>query len=158
MSAAALFSVSDVDPSIPTTLAGIDQIVADWVSWQLEMPTGCFDPCAGVGVTLLGEMIAGVVFNNYHRFPEGATMEASVASISPRWATRPVLRSIFSYPFKQMGVTRLQVCAKKSAKQVRKFDERLGFKMEGVARRLWMGKHDAVVLSMTPEECRWIDG
>lgn len=158
-SAATLFSLPDhIDLDTPTTLGGVDQIVGDWVAQQLGLPVGCFDPCAGVGVTLHGQMVAGVVFNNYRPYPHGAIIDASIAATTAKWATRQVLRDFFSYPFLQMEATRLQVACRKSNKHARRFVVRLGFRMEGVARRLWDGKHDAAVYSMTPEECRWIDG
>lgn len=120
------------------------------------MHQGAFGDCAAAGIICKGRMIAGVVYNNYHKHPNGATIEASIAAVSPRWATRPVLDSIFRYPFVQMKVTRLQVTCKKSNKRARHFVSRLGFKMEGVARRLWGGQSDAVVYSMFPEECKWL--
>lgn len=154
---ATLFSLPlGVDPTKPTTVSGIDQIVADWVAVQLEMPRGSFGPCAAIGVVLQGNLVAGVVFNNYHPHPEGATLEASIAATTPCWANRSVLRDFFSYPFVQKRATRLGVSCRKSNKHARKFVTRLGFRMEGVARRLWDGKHDAVVYSMTPEECKWL--
>ena len=153
MSAALSFS-DDIDPKVPATLWGIDQYVAEWIAYQLGVPD--LGPCAGIGVTLGGELIAGVAFNNYRPYSDGVTLEASIAAISPRWATRSVLRDFFSYPFVQVGATRLGVSCRKSNKHARKFVTRLGFRMEGVARRLWDGKHDAVVYSMLPEECRWL--
>lgn len=151
-----LFSVpSDVDPDIPTTVDGIDQIVAAWVATQLDMPAERFGQCAAIGIVHRGQLVAGVVYNWYRRYEEGAVMEASIAAATPKWATRQVLGAIFAYPFQQMQVTRLQVTCRKSNKHARKFVARLGFKMDGVARRLWDGKHDAVVYSMIPEENRW---
>lgn len=133
---------------------GIDEIVARWVAEQLDIPS--FGPSTALGVTLQGDLVAGVVFNNYHPYPTGSTIEASIAAANPQWATRAVLRDFFSYPFIQMGVSRLGVSCRKSNKHARKFVTRLGFKMEGVARRLWDGQTDAVVYSMLPEECRWL--
>lgn len=148
--------IDEVDPDMPTSLAGIDAVVADWVAEQLGMPPGVFDPCAGIGVTLRGKMVAGVVFNNYRPSAEGATIDASIAATTARWATRRVLHDFFAYPFLQLGATRLGVSCRKSNKHARRFVQRLGFKMEGVGRRLWDGRHDAVVYSMLPEECRWL--
>lgn len=158
MSAAASFSLPDIDPSIPTTIGGVDKIVGDWVAQQLGLPAGSLDPCAGIGVAYRDRLIAGVAFNNYRPYPDGGVIDASIAATTPRWATRQVLRDFFSYPFIQSGVTRLQVSCRKSNKHARKFVTRLGFRMEGVGRRMWDGKHDAAVYSMMPEECRWIDG
>lgn len=154
--AATLFSLpSTVDPDIPTSVSGIDHIVAVWVAEKLGMPVEQFGACSGMGVVYQGKLIAGVVYNNFHRYEKGGVIEGSIASSVPRWATRKVLKDIFSYPFEQMKVTRFQVVCKKSNKHGRRFVARLGFKMEGVVRCLWNGKSDAVLYSMLPSENRW---
>ena len=147
-----------VDLEVPTTVSGMDRIVAPWVAARIGLPAESFDPCTCIGVVLGGKLVAGVVFNNYHPYPQGAVIEASIAASTPRWCTRTVLRDCFSYPFVQLGVTRMQVTCLKSNKHGRKFVEKLGFKIEGVARRMWSGAHDAAVYSMLPQECRWTNG
>ncbi len=155
LSAATSFNIPNhVDPDCPTTVFGIDEIVAAWVAKRLDIPT--FGPSTALGVVRQDRLIAGVVFNNYHQYPSGATIEASIAAIDPHWATRAVLRNFFSYPFLQMNVGRLGVTCRKSNKHARKFVTRLGFKLEGIARRLWDGKQDAAVYSMLAEECKWL--
>ena len=156
LNAAPLFSLpATVDPGIPTSVSGIDHIVAAWVAEELGMPVERFGPCSAVGIVYRGQIIAGVVYNNYHCYAEGAVIEGSIASSTPLWATRKILKDIFAYPFEQMKATRFQVVCKKSNKHGRQFVVRLGFKMEGVARRLWNGKCDAVLYSMLPSENRW---
>lgn len=156
LNAATLFSLpATVDPGIPTSVSGIDAIVAAWVAEELGKPVERFGPCSAVGVVYQEQLVAGVVYNNYQRYVEGAVIEGSIAATNPKWATRKVLRDIFAYPFDQMKVTRFHVICKKSNKHARKFVIRLGFKMDGVARCLWEGKHDAVVYSMLPSENRW---
>lgn len=83
---------------------------------------------------------------------------ASIATRSPRWATRAVLREVFSYPFWQLGVERLETMCSRKEKDVRRFNERLGFVQEGCARRAWPHGGDGIVFSMMPWECKWLKG
>ena len=143
------------ESGVPLTLGGADPFVAAWVARQLEAEDG-FGPCAAIGVVLDGSLIAGVVYHDYRKMARGATMQASIATTTPRWATRRTLRDIFSYPFVQMQVARLWVCVGRKNRRSRSMVERLGFKMEGVARRAHDGAMDAMIYSMLPFECRWI--
>ena len=130
---------------------GLDELVAAWVSKQLpDAPD--FGKCTAIGVVDGNRMIAGVVYNNYH----GHMIEASIAAIDPRWCKRTILRAIFSYPFKQLGVTRLQVTIAKRNKRARRFVERLGFKFEGVGRKALPDGKDAAVYSILDNEVKWI--
>ena len=64
--------------------------------------------------------------------------------------TRRTLRYIFEYPFKQLGVSRLQAVTATTNHRCREFIERLGFKLEGFARKAHDGEQDAAVYSMLP--------
>lgn len=76
---------------------GQSDLVAAWVAEKIE---GCglgFGECQAIGVYGQNDLAAGVVFHNWS--PECGTIEASVAAITPRWATRTVLTEILHYPF-----------------------------------------------------------
>lgn len=55
-----------------------------------------------------GKMVAGLVFHNWN--PDTEVIEVSAAAVSPKWATRNVLRAALAYCFQtagcQMVVTR----------------------------------------------------
>ena len=148
--------IDEIDPAVPVSVHGIDAIVSEWVAAQLGMEPSAFAPSAAIGVVHDGGLIAGAVYHQYRPQKHGATVEASLASTSPRWCTRAVLKAMFAYPFVQLGATRLQVTCARKNRRARRLAERLGFRMEGVGRRLWDGKQDAIVYSMMPEECRWL--
>ena len=144
---------------LPVTMGGADSLVADWVAMKLGFPLGAFNPCTTLAVLIDGEVTAGVVYHGYYPYKDGGgRLEGGIASNDPRWCNRTVLRDIFRYPFVQLGVSRFSVTCAKSNKKARRFVQRLGFKMEGVGRRLWSADQDAVVYSMLPSECRWIGG
>ena len=144
------------DPMRPVPVGGADQFVAAWVARELDIDPSEFGPCSAMGVVLGGELVAGIVFNNYTIMRAGSSLEASIASTTPRWASRAILSDIFGYAFVQMRVTRLWAQTVKSNKRARRFLLRLGFKFEGVARRAYDGTRDSAVYSMLGHECRWI--
>ena len=144
-------------PGVPRGVLGADEQVIPWVERHLDLPEGHFKGAMAIGIALDGHPIAGVIYQYHKHWQTGlVTVEQSIATISPRWCTRPILFSIFNYPFTHLKAQRLQVACRKSNTKARNLVERLGFKMEGVARRGWDGKQNAVVYSMLPDECRWI--
>ena len=100
--------------------------------------------------------MAGVVYNNYHVLEHGKWCEISAASDHPRCLTREVLWVMFDYPFRQLGVSRLQAVCAVTNWRSRRLVSRLGFQLEGVTRRAHDGYEDALTYSMLPEECRWL--
>ena len=65
-------------------------------------------PAIGVSVLKDGKLAGAAVFNNYHVLHKGSWCEISVAIDDAECVSRRVLRQIFEYPFKQLGVNRLQ--------------------------------------------------
>ena len=132
-------------------LLGADEYVAEWVGQQVKIAD--FGKCTTMGfLDQRGELLAGVVFNNY-RAPN---IEATIATISPRWCSRSALRTIFSYPFLQLRCTRLTAITEVMNQPARAFLCRLGFREEGTLRKLFPGAIDGVVYGMLAEECHWI--
>ena len=144
-------------PGVPLTFAGADDVLVPWVASRMEFDPMDYGPCTALGVWLDGEIVFGVVYNEFRENPQGNLMSVSVAQSRPGWATRRTLRDMFRYPFEQMNVTRLWTMASRRNKRARKINERVGFRFEGVQRRGWDGKVDAFMYSMMPEECRWLE-
>lgn len=99
-----------------------------------------------------GPLIAGVVYNWYRQ----ANIEMTIASTSPRWCSRSVLRGLFWYPFEQMGLHRVTAVTEHTFQSTRAFLDRIGFRDEGIMRRAYRNGNDAVIYGMLREECRWI--
>lgn len=131
-------------------IAGHDVAVAEWVRRHFghEVEWG---PCAAVGIARDGELIAGVVFNNF-RWP---SIEASIASTRPDWASRRNLAAIFAYPFRQLDCRRVGALTEVTNQPVRAFLCRLGFRQEGICRDALVSG-DAVIFGMIRAECRWL--
>lgn len=143
--------------SRPFTISG--EPVIRWTAQQLGKHPEEFGYAEGIGVMLDGSaLICGVVFSEWRPMAGGGSMQATIAATSPRWATRNTLGRMFAYPFLQLGAHRLWVATSRKNKRARRTAERLGFKIEGVARRGWDAHTDAAVLAMLAHECKWIKG
>ena len=98
------------------------------------------------------DVLAVLLYGNYS--PEDVWMH--VASISPRWCTRAVLRGIFGYPFNQLRVRRVTALVAKSNKHCRQFIERLGFSHEGTHPESLPNGGATCSYGMTRKHCKWI--
>lgn len=134
---------------------GLDNMVASWVGEHIGKPQ--FGKFRSIGVEKDGVPIAGVVYNNYHEHNgKPISIEISCYAAEKIWATRQVLKELFTYPFLELKVQRAQVSIPVESTGVIKFNEKLGFKYEGTGRKAHFLGGDMVVLSMLREECRWI--
>jgi len=130
---------------------GHDAAVARWVQERAPHAQNGFRDFVAIGIEREGELVAGVVYNEYR----GHSIHASIASSTPRWASRGTLAGIFAYPFVQLNCRRITVYTGKTMIPVRQFLERLGFQQEGVVRE-GFDDDDCVIYGMLKEECQWI--
>lgn len=86
-----------------------------------------WEKCRSFGIVRGSELAAIIVYSEY-RHP---SIEASIWSATPRWATPPVLRALLQYPFLQLGVRRVTATTEEGNAAARRFLERLGFRHEG---------------------------
>jgi len=81
---------------------GRSQYVASFVARELGFTRG-FDACTAIG---FGDPIeAGIVYHNWN--PEAGLIELTAASRTRTWLNKANLKTIFEYPFSQLGC---QVC------------------------------------------------
>ncbi len=132
---------------------GHDALIADWVSARAPHAENGFEKFVAIGVEDGGIFVAGCVYNDYY---PGVSMHVSIASTSPKWCNRRVLKALFDYPFGQMKVKRLTAYTGSRMVSVRKFLERLGFRQEGIMRQ-GFADDDAVIYGMLKHECPWIE-
>ena len=107
---------------------------------------------AALGLVRGGELIAGVIYNNF----EAANVCAHIGAIDGRhWLTPAFLAAMFDYPFNQMRKRRITaLCAKKN-RIARKFTEHLGFQYEGCLKNYY-GADDLIVYGLLAEKCRYL--
>lgn len=107
---------------------------------------------SAIGLERGGELVAGVLFDNYN----GRSACMHVAAIpGKRWMTREYLRICFDYPFNQLKLQKLIGLVDSTNHDALSFDKHLGFIEEAVITDA--GQHgDLHILTMTPEQCRFL--
>lgn len=86
---------------LPSTTPVENAAVGAFVSRGLWGHPDGFRDFSSIGVFLHGRLVAGTVFHNYHA-SEGV-MELSSYSQNPRWLAKPVINTMFAFPFDVMG-------------------------------------------------------
>jgi len=120
-----------------------------------RLGVGNFGPCKTLAVSDGNEITAIIVYSKF----DGNQCEASIVSLKPTWATRPILAMIFAYPFHQLGCNRISVVCRADNKKAISLAERLGFVRETAEsglRGYCQDGADAHVLGLLKHECRWI--
>lgn len=129
----------------------VGQGVVDWVQARLKC---AFPPSVGIGWQEGGELIAGVVYNEFN----GVNICMHVAAVpGRRWLRREFLHTCFDYPFVQLGVQRITGFVGEGNEDARRFDEHLGFSLETTLE----GAHptgDMLVYVLWRDKCRWLKG
>lgn len=98
------------------------------------------------------KLIAGSIYNNYH---PGVDIQWTLASISPAWCSRRVLKEILGYPFFMMGdgknVKRISTVTSCANDRSLDAQRRVGFVREGILRD-GLCSGDAIIASLTKNE------
>lgn len=136
-------------------VTGHDSHFAKLVASKIKFMRGCeFDkPVSMAFINDSGDLLAVVVFHDFS--PQWKTIQMSCLINDPKVVTRSVLRTVFSYPFFQLGCKRVTTVAAKKHKKARALNKGLGFREEGTMRKA-LGIDDAVVYGMMFGECKWI--
>lgn len=137
---------------------GFDQELAVWAASLIPHMRGrTFGPCRSIGVMrgkdpedISVPMQAVVVFHEFHEYER--TCQVSIASRTPMWARREIIRTLFAYPFEQLNVNLLWSAMRQDNHRAIRFNEHLGFRRDGVLRHRFGHKQHAVVTSMTKSE------
>jgi RimJ/RimL family protein N-acetyltransferase len=112
-------------------LYGHTEYVRGWVKSKIAFLEGCdFGPSTALGVMDGQRLVAGVVFHGWQ--PMFRAIEISCAATSPRWAQRPIIAELLSYPFEQIGVDRVTCATAADDKRTRRFLEGIGMTLEGI--------------------------
>lgn len=130
-------------------LYGQEERLIPWVLARLPYMTVTPHAVAIGTVTDGGSGV--VVYDNYRQID----IEMTVVGQGD-WLSRTSLNAFFHYPFVQLQCQRVTAITDKKNKHARAFVEKVGFVLEGVARRGMFSGNDAIIYGMLPEECRWI--
>ena len=96
-------------------------------------------------------LLGGVIYQGY----TGASIGIHMAGFDPHWASKDMLWVSFHYPFVQLGCKKLFAQVPAYNERALEIDRKLGFKEETRVRDVFPSG-DLVVLSMIPDECRWL--
>jgi RimJ/RimL family protein N-acetyltransferase len=136
---------------VKTILEGHEREVAEWIADRcphLELVT----PYTAIGLVSGGELIAGVMYDNYTRI--GIEMHARVDKGA---LTRLFVSEAFGYPFLQLNVRRVGARVPATNAASRGLVEHLGFVLEGTIRQILKGGEDLIIYGMLESECRWLE-
>ena len=133
---------------------GHDDEVANWIVSHLKGDEVAEDykPFVCLGIEHKGELIGGIIYNNYRK----NDIQLTMATTTPKWATKKNIREILAYPFVQLKCNRVTAAIAKPNKKARKLVEGVGFKLEGVIRMGMSDEKDACVYGMLARECKWL--
>ena len=133
-----------------------------WVAMRLGLGAAAFPNTIG-SVALEdenGQIYAAVIYTNYEHWDDtGLSMcWASIAALpGVYWATPRFIKAILSYPFEILGVCVLRTQCRRRNKEARRFNDKIGMTLTGVARRSWDGKQDTAHYDMLPHEAaKWL--
>lgn len=119
--------------------------VAAWVAQRIPGLQRGFGPCAAIGLEdSTGNAIAGFVFHDLQQWPDGDTMQLSLASDSPVWlrARKSVGKAILLHPFYTQGVWKLWTAIPHVNERTERLGKTFGFKNEATLKdQFGMGKH-----------------
>ena len=121
--------------------------------WVAERTGGMYFDGSGHGVGWLknGELVAGVLFDNF----TGKSVQMHVAAVGKNWLVGEFLRFCFRYPFDQMKVRKVIGLVDSTNADALRFDLHLGFHQEAVIKDA--GKSgDIIILTMTRDQCRFL--
>lgn len=132
--------------------------VAHWVAPRV----GIADPVAfgafsAIGIGVGSRPIAGFVFSDLRVSQHGNDVRVTVAAEpGTRWARQQVLRYLFDYVFNQLGCARATFIIREGNERAERVSKKLGFRKEGVVRRGWDGKTNALIYGLLKTECRYL--
>jgi RimJ/RimL family protein N-acetyltransferase len=151
-------SVPIIEKITPQLDLIIDARVSQWVAAHIPGLDNAndFGPHTSLGIGMNGEIIAGMVYNNWH--PGYKSVELAMAATRPDWARRATISKLLGYPFLQLGVQRVTTLIRASNDRALRLNAGLGFVREGVIRQGY-GDEDMIVMGLLRSDAeKWIRG
>lgn len=133
-------------------IAGQDHRVGPWVQ-AIAGIDWIPDLSSTIGLVRRGKLVAGCVYEGFN----GVNVNMHIASDgSGKWLDREFLWYAFYYPFEQLGVKRVTGLVAASNQAARRFDEHLGFVLEGTLKDAHPDG-DLLIYRMFKADCRWLN-
>jgi RimJ/RimL family protein N-acetyltransferase len=126
--------------------------VGNWVSAQIDNGIGSWGDFYAMGVEKNGELVAGVVVNEYN----GSNAACHIAVTKPGKYLIEFFGYVADYAFNHCKLRRLTGAVPSNNQKALAFDKHLGFQEEFVMKKAARDGHDLHILVLWPENCRWL--
>lgn len=120
----------------------------------LDLEPDTFGPCLAVGIVRDNSLVAGLVYHDWR--PRQGDVQMTIASRSPRWASRGVLRWVLQYPFVELECRRISLTVRADNTRSQRLVTGLGFVEEGRRREFFAPGVDCIEYGLMREE--WASG
>lgn len=130
-----------------------DETVVNYVAKGLKDDIREYLPCLGLAIYEDTKLIGGVLINDIR--PERDCW-LTIYTESPKWATKQVLKYVFTVVFVTIGAKRCSVFVSESNQKSHNMCLRLGFKDEGLLREYRDNGENCYVMGMLKQECIWL--
>jgi len=138
-----------------------DPLVANWVCQRMqeigeEITPRELAPCVALGIVKDGDKpVAGAVFNGFREMPYGNDMRVIFAA-QPTGGVKKIdiISPLLNYVFNKAQCERLTAVISEANKPSQRFVKRLGFRKEGVLRKGYNGKTNAIVYGLLRSEAQ----
>ena len=134
---------------------GYPQIIEGMCRWASPRIGDSYDPAQTTGIAVHCEHGRAVVL--YTHYEPNIDIRMHVAG-EGHWINRTALGIFFGYPFEVLGLRRVTALVERKNQKVRRFDEWLGFHVEGMVRKAALNGDHLVLMGMLKSECRWLRG
>lgn len=139
----------------------VDKKIGEWVARHLPASEDIksaadFGKYVSMGYVRDGKPIVGVVYNAYRELRHGNDIRVTIVATSRLWATKEIISTLISYPFQKAGCMRITAIIREGNDASVQLARRLGFRKEGVIRKAYNGKANALVFGMLKSECKWL--
>ena len=132
--------------SAPSLVFDDKERVGAWVADQVEQTSSWGDFYA-MGAEANGEIVSGVVFNNFNE----SNSTCHIAVSKPNRLFLELLDHAYSYAFGQCGLKRLTGLVAADNHKALKLDKHIGFVEEGVMAKAGRQGQDIITLVLWPE-------
>lgn len=112
-----------------------------------------FGVSRAIGVLVDGELIAGIVYNEFRE----RQLTMHVSALNPSWASRRIVGELLATAFVTNNCVRVNAVVSATNRKVQKFLKQLGFSCEGMHPLGWMGTEIALSFGMTRDQAaKWL--
>lgn len=129
----------------------LNRALATWCAQEIGLPRTFEPEYVTMGVLREGILAACILYNNWQ--PEAGVIEMHGAALTPRWLTRPVLSSMFGYPFDGLKCQMVVMRVAERNKRLRRILTAYNFKSYPIP-RLRGREEGEVIYTLTDDDWR----